>query len=99
MKCHRLNLKSYLIRRLFKELLNSQVKSVEIRQEIDDLLVRKMAGDELKEVPKIDVLNEFLSEKIAFYGEYANEVSPNEKPGTEILNDLFRQTLKEVWNY
>ena len=34
--------------------------SPELRKEIDTLLVRKRAGDELAKEPKIQILNDFL---------------------------------------
>lgn len=82
----------------FEKLLDSQVKDASIRREIDALLKRKIAGDELKEEPRIEILNEFLEEKIKFYGEYVGELAHPEKPGTALLDELFRETVFEVWN-
>lgn len=82
----------------FDQLVDSQVSDPRIRKEIDNLLVRKMAGEELKEEPKIDVLNEMLAEKIAFYTKHVGEVDAIDRPQTETLDELFRDTLEEVWN-
>ena len=81
----------------FQELVASQVKDEKIKREIEELLKRKIAGDELKQEPKIDALNEFLEEKIDFYSKYAKELEPNEKPPTHLLDELFKETLFEVW--
>ncbi|HQU81507.1 MAG TPA: nucleotidyltransferase domain-containing protein [Pyrinomonadaceae bacterium] len=81
----------------FKKLLDSQVKDAIIRCEIDELLKRKIAGDEMKEEPKIDILNEFLEEKINFYNDFVGEIEANEKPNTEMLDTLFKETIFEVW--
>lgn len=81
----------------FHDLVDSQVKDETIKTEIAGLLKRKMAGDELKEEPKIKILNEFLEEKIDFYSKYAEEIKPNEKPPTALLDELFKETIFEVW--
>jgi predicted nucleotidyltransferase len=81
----------------FQELVDSQVKDQTIKTEIAELLKRKMAGDELKEEPKIEILNEFLEDKINFYSKYAEEIEPNEKPPTALLDELFKETIFEVW--
>jgi hypothetical protein len=59
--------------------------------------VRKIAGEELDEEPKIPALNDFLDKKISFYKDYAKTLAKFQHPETETLNDLFKKTLKEVW--
>lgn len=81
----------------FDRLVDGLVEDAVLRNEIDKLLVRKMAGEELREEPKIDVLNQFLAEKIDFYSEHVGEVDTVDRPQTEMLDDLLRATLKEVW--
>jgi uncharacterized protein len=81
----------------FEKMLDSEVTDAAIRREIDALLKRKIAGDELKEEPRIEILNEFLEEKIRFYGEFVGALAQSEKPGTALLDDLFRETIFEVW--
>lgn len=82
----------------FQKLVDSQVSDLRIKKEIEELLKRKIAGDELKQEPKIDVLNSFLEEKIDFYNKFANEINPNEKPKTAQLDEVFRESLDEAWN-
>lgn len=81
----------------FDRLVESHLPSGELRDVVDDLLVRKMAGEELKEEPAIGALNEFLRDKIAFYSEKVGEIDTIDRPQTESLDDLFRSTLSEVW--
>ena len=81
----------------FQDLIDSQVKDAKIKTEIAELLKRKMAGEELKEEPKIEILNEFLESKIEFYKEYVEQIEPNDKPQTESLDELFKETIFEVW--
>lgn len=81
----------------FQDLVDSQIEDEKLKAEIAALLKRKMAGEELKEEPKIEILNEFLEQKIEFYKDYVEQVEPNEKPPTALLNGLFRETIFEVW--
>lgn len=81
----------------FYKLVDSQVKDDLLKAEIQQLLVRKMAGDELYEEPKINVLNDFLEEKINFYSAYVKTLGLSERPNTQLLDQLFIQTLSEVW--
>jgi predicted nucleotidyltransferase len=68
-----------------------------LKNEIETLLIRKMSGEELSEDPKIEVINNFLDEKIKYYQELVKSFpSPNRK-SNEPLNDLFRNTLKQSW--
>jgi predicted nucleotidyltransferase len=81
----------------FDVLVNQLVTDVGLRKEIDQLLERKKAGEELKEEPRIPMLNNFLERQIAYYREYCKTLDFREQPVTEVLNRLFRETLKEVW--
>jgi predicted nucleotidyltransferase len=81
----------------FQALVDSQVKDEKIKFEIAELLKRKMAGEELKEEPKIEILNEFLEKKIELYKDYVEQIEPNENPQTELLDQLFKETIFTVW--
>jgi uncharacterized protein len=81
----------------FQKLVDAQITDERIKAEIEELLKRKIAGDELKEEPRIEILNDFLAEKIAFYEEFASNIEPNEKPPTALLDELFKETLFEAW--
>lgn len=81
----------------FEKLLDAQVSDTRIRREIDELLKRKIAGDEMKEEPKIEVLNKFLEEKINFYSDFVGQIEANEKPNTNLLDAIFKETIFEVW--
>jgi predicted nucleotidyltransferase len=82
----------------FQDLVDSQVKDKKVKFEIAELLKRKMAGEELKEEPKIEILNEFLERKIEFFKDYVEQIEPNDKPQTEMLDALFKKTIFEVWS-
>lgn len=81
----------------FQMLVDSQIKDERIKTEIAELLKRKMAVEELKEEPKIEILNDFLERKIKFYDDYANQIEASEKPNTKLLDELFSETIIEVW--
>lgn len=81
----------------FRDLVESEINDENLKAEINALLKRKMAGEELKEEPKIEILNEFLEEKIEFYKNYVEQIEPNEKPPTTLLDNLFKKTIYEVW--
>ena len=81
----------------FQKLVNSQITDQNIKTEIQNLLERKIAGEELNEEPKIEILNQFIEQKIVYYTEYLKQVGKIENPETTRLNDLFKQTISEVW--
>lgn len=81
----------------FDKLVESQVTDSRVRRAIGELLERKLAGEELREEPRVDVLNDFLKEKIEFYSEKVGEVDTIDRPQTEMLDRLFRETLSKVW--
>jgi len=82
----------------FQKLVDGQVKNTELRNAVDELLVRKIAGEELNEEPRIDVLNDYLAAKIPYFANLVGEVDTVDRPQTEVLDDLLRSTLREVWN-
>lgn len=81
----------------FSELLHSQVTDNAVMLEIQNLLTRKMAGEELKEEPKIQLLNDFLDKKIKFYTNYVKSVESPLQPDRAKLDELFKQTIYEAW--
>jgi predicted nucleotidyltransferase len=68
----------------------------DLTEEIDGLLARKMAGDELDKEPRIEVLNRFLEERIAWYSEFV-EGMPRTEVEIDRLDGLFREMLRDVW--
>jgi len=81
----------------FRNLLDTQVADSEVKNEIENLLARKMAGGEMGQEPKIQVLNDFLEQKITFYRQEVKSAETLLQPDTGRLNELFLLTLKEVW--
>ncbi|MCW8803863.1 MAG: nucleotidyltransferase domain-containing protein [Ignavibacteriaceae bacterium] len=82
----------------FQKLVDSQVADKDVKIEIQNLLKRKIAGEELNEEPKIQAFNDFLEGKIDYYTNYVKSISKSSHPETKLLNDLFLHTINEVWN-
>lgn len=82
----------------FHKLLDSQATDQKVKTEIQNLLIRKMAGEELNEEPKIQILNDFLEQKISYYNDYVKSLSQNNQPDTTLLDELFKTTIYEAWN-
>jgi predicted nucleotidyltransferase len=81
----------------FHKLLESQITDQKVKTEIQNLLTRKIAGEELNEEPKIEILNDFLEQKIKFYNKYVKSLGKSPQPDTAKLDELFKQTIYEAW--
>lgn len=73
------------------------VSEPKLKQEIEKLLTRKRSGEELNEEPKIEIINDYLEEKILYYQELVKTFPGSKSPGNEPLNRLFRKSLMECW--
>ncbi|SEO47958.1 nucleotidyltransferase domain-containing protein [Paenibacillus sp. OV219] len=69
----------------------------ELTDTIHQLLARKIAGDELNYEPRLDVLNEYLEQEIAYFETEAQAVSSADTLAEERLNQLFRAAIAEAW--
>lgn len=80
--------------RLAQELVpaGSELKAV-----IDGLLARKRAGDEMDYEPRVNPINDYLEEKIAYYERTASGMRPGDGNQDQQLDDLFRSVLHDVW--
>ena len=81
----------------FQKLVDSQVTDKYVRTEIQNLLTRKISGEELNEEPTNQVLNDFLERKLEFYNDYLKTIQQPNQPGSARLNELFKLTISEVW--
>ncbi len=79
---------------LFSELVTSQLE-VDMRPIVEDLLDLKMSSTEVREIPKIQPLNDYLDRSIADIKERVQQLEATENPGWEPLNHFFRQMLTE----
>ncbi|AJY74299.1 nucleotidyltransferase domain-containing protein [Paenibacillus beijingensis] len=67
----------------------------ELKAIILDLLTRKKAGDEMDYEPKINPINEFLEERMAYYERTASGMHAADGGQDQLLDELFRSTLKD----
>lgn len=82
---------------LFTELLQAAELPEPVCQRVQLLLQRKIAGEELgQEVPDM-VLLHFLEQKLEFFSDCVKQVPAGPETDTGLLNQLFRDTLSEVW--
>ncbi len=81
----------------FHELVDTMVSDQHLKREIELLLQRKIAGDEMDLEPRIQRINDFLQSEMIRLEAYVKTISIEIEDPTEKLNVLFRNTLKEVW--
>lgn len=81
----------------FPVLLEEIVAEGLLKDEINKLLERKIAGEELNVEPRIDVINEFLEKEIIHLEHYVKSLNVEKKDITDKLDTLFRDALDEVW--
>jgi predicted nucleotidyltransferase len=81
----------------FQKLVDTQVSDKQLKNEIEKLLTRKMNGEELNEEPKIQIINDFLDERIIYFNNLLKSFETVKQPDTTKLNELFRKTLQEVY--
>ncbi|WP_425452322.1 nucleotidyltransferase domain-containing protein [Paenibacillus sambharensis] len=68
-----------------------------LRDEIDALLVRKKAGEELDDGPRLPYIHQFIEEKIQHFEQAAAQLPAGQPVQDEQLDELFRETLREAW--
>lgn len=82
----------------FQSLVDSLVPDgSELKAVILNLLARKIAGDEMDYEPRLNPINEFLEERIAYYEQTASSMQTAEGGQDRQLDHLFRSALQEVW--
>lgn len=69
----------------------------ELHPHIDELLARKMAGEELDSGPRIPELNAFIEAELERLGIVVRDLPHSPEQGNDALDALFRATLDEVW--
>ena len=80
----------------FELLYSDAALSPLLTHEIDQLLERKKAGDELNVEPKIDVINSYLDERIEHFSASAKRMERKDKD-IELLDNLFKEMYQKAW--
>ncbi|MBF0528563.1 MAG: nucleotidyltransferase domain-containing protein [Deltaproteobacteria bacterium] len=80
----------------FNVLVKRLVTEPDLRMEIDRLLAAKRAGAELDLGPRIEPISRFIEHELERWEKY--EIENNKLPAfTDKLDELFRESLAEVW--
>lgn len=80
----------------FSTLVDALVKDPVLKNSINDLLAKKMEGEELDRGPRIDSISNFIESELERLDNVANSQKPSSPP-IEALNEFFRWTLLELW--
>ena len=89
---------------LFSELLQEIVPEGELKNQINTLLLRKMSGDEMDFESRIEIINQYIEIELRNLEEYVKSINHEHErehkstESTKILDQLFRETLKEAWS-
>lgn len=78
----------------FETLLNELLRDNIIRNEVDVLLIKKKSGLEMGEIPRIDLFNEYIEEKIDYFENKVKDYDPLNKPPTKKMDEAFRKILE-----
>ena len=83
----------------FGQLLQAQQRQLasSVLQELQELIARKKAGEELGEEAALPALHIFIQDKLSYYEQYAKQLEQKGQTNIDLLNRLFRETLAEVW--
>lgn len=81
----------------FDLLLDAEISESNLKVEINNLLFKKKNGDELKTGNRIKIIDDFIIEKLNYFKEYLAAYQFNHSINNDLLNTIFRNTLKEIW--
>lgn len=79
----------------FEKLLTGYKLDKKVVNEVQKLLERKRSGEELDVEDRIEIINDFLEEKIKYFQDYAKKLGSRQHPKKDSLDKLFRDTLNE----
>jgi uncharacterized protein len=80
----------------FSALVEDQLPTP-LRSAADALLIRKCSGEELVAGPRVPEVNDFLDSEIARIGSRSTVRARQAPPDIDLLDTVFRATLREVW--
>jgi predicted nucleotidyltransferase len=81
----------------FQKLVDAVIHDPALRTAINDLVSAKRAGAELDRGPRIPAISDFVESEMARLGETVSNRA-HAVQAVETLNELFRNTLDEVWH-
>jgi len=77
----------------FSELLHAQKLDKKLADEIERLLKRKRAGDEMDIEQRIGLINDFLEAKLVYFEKHVETTRGEKKDSKDILDNLFRDVV------
>ena len=80
----------------FEKLVTGQKLDKKVVNEVKKLLDRKRSGEELDFEDRVEIINDFLEEKINYFEDYKKKMSKRQHSKVDLLDKLFRDTVK-VW--
>ncbi|RFU64387.1 nucleotidyltransferase domain-containing protein [Peribacillus saganii] len=81
-----------------QSLLEDVLPEGDLKEEITTIIKRKIAGKNLKTKPRNEGILHFLTEEINFLETYTRNLKTEIPDPTKLLDQLFRDSLKEIWN-
>ncbi len=82
----------------FEILVNTIISDDLLKREIDKLLIRKKAGEELALEPRIQVINDFLDFETKNIEDYLNFVEKVPIEDVKVFDRIFKDALAQVWS-
>jgi predicted nucleotidyltransferase len=79
----------------FEKLL-TQISDKKLLDEITKLLIKKKSGVELGIEPKVQIINDFIENKLEYLGKVVKTFDPRKKPKQELLEDRFIKILDNI---
>ncbi|MDO3408199.1 nucleotidyltransferase domain-containing protein [Saccharibacillus sp. CPCC 101409] len=81
----------------FDTLKDTLLEPGELKTAVEQLLERKKSGIELKEEPRIEVINQYLETQIAYFEQKAPRMPDSGESVDDRLDPLFRCLLRTAW--
>lgn len=79
---------------LFDELFNTVLED-EMKAPVEELLAKKMQMSESDKAPKMEVINRYLEEKLAYYKARVESMEDDRNPDWEPLEEIFRRLVND----
>lgn len=82
----------------FQDLMGNLKLGKQLTSEIEDLIEKKTSGYELNVIKPIPIVEEYIESEIIRLSQFGKTLPDYKNNFTNTLDDLFRDTLKEVWD-
>lgn len=79
---------------LFDELFNTVLED-NMKPAVEDLLAKKVTMSEADKAPKIEIINQYIEEKLAYYKAVVETMADDRNPDWEPLETVFREMVSK----